>query len=129
MNHEVSIAHVHRACATQFPGSNIISLGASIIESDVISLGSIVAATEFPSDRISCDTGIINFFTSSHLGPGGPTVTHMPVTTALDLFQISACQLPAFLDWNAIYLVAGYSRIRIHSYRVQKVHTDVIIIM
>ena len=46
--------------ATEFPGSDIISLGntvASIIESDIISLGNIVAATEFPSDRISCDTG------------------------------------------------------------------------
>ena len=55
--HEVSIEHVHRACATEFPGSDIISLGntvASIIESDIISLGIIFSprqnflATEFP---------------------------------------------------------------------------------
>ena len=32
-------------CATEFPGS------------DTISLGNIVAATIFPSDRICCDTG------------------------------------------------------------------------
>ena len=38
-------------CATEFPGS------------DRISLGNIVAATIFPSDRISCDTG--------HYGVGG----------------------------------------------------------
>ena len=45
--------------ATVFPG-DIISLGytvATLIGSDLISLGKTVAATQFPGDRFSCDTG------------------------------------------------------------------------
>ena len=53
--------------ATVFPGDRI-SLGytvATLIGSDSISLGKTVAATQFPGDRFSCDTGII----AKHIGP------------------------------------------------------------
>ena len=66
---------MHEVCdfskLSKFAICFVISLGntvASMIESDIISLGNIVAATEFPSDRISCDNG--TFF----IGGGGGRV-------------------------------------------------------
>ena len=54
-----NIRMIQSMWATVFPGDRI-SLGftvATLIVSDIISLGITVAATQFPGDRFSCDTG------------------------------------------------------------------------